>query len=136
MNERIKTGNENIDHLINGPKEPNRFVKGCRSLKDNYFLFSSDMADKLSDEDEITKVYRANASGGLLAMGIAATLYPVVPLGTLAAIILTYTGGKGLYNASRVRDKYMEVCEGEKIDKNSKLYKFGQELKRFTEGIF
>ena len=116
------------------PKK-NRFVKGCKSFFDYYLNFSSENARK-TQKEEIGKVYWSNAGGGLLAIGVAATLYPLFPFGTGAAIFLAYAGGKGLYNASRIRDKYLDEIKGIEIKKESKLYKVGQTLKKYTEGIF
>jgi len=118
----------------NRPKK-NKFAKGCKSFYDYYLNFSSEQAEKTPDKD-VFKVYRANASGGLLSAGIGITLIPLFPAGTVVGMLLIYSGGKGVYNASRIRDKYFEKEEGIEIDKNNKLYKFGQGLKRYTEGIF
>jgi len=116
-------------------KEENKFVKGCKSFYNDYLIFSSYIADKLPT-DEVEKVYRANGKGGLLAIMSIVPLYGLNPIATVTALILTFAGGKGLYNASRLRDRYMEEVMYIKPNKDSKIYKLGQGPKRATERIF
>ncbi len=116
-------------------KEENKFVKGCKSFYNNYLIFSSYMADNLPT-DEVEKVYRANGEGGLLAIMSIVPLHNLNPIATATAISLIFAGGKGLYNASRLRDRYLDEVLYVKPNKDSKMYKFGQGLKRITERTF
>ena len=116
---------KDLGDIVN-EKEPNKFVKGFKSLYNNYLDVSSDTIKDMPIE-ELAKLYDVNTRIAMIAFG-GAVAFPIVSLPSI------WIGGKAIYNISRARPRYMEEIMHAKPNKKSKLYNLGKELYRFTEG--